>query len=196
MAALAIDIGHDDAGPATGAECRRCRRAGRGGERGDDRQATTAANQVVTANNAGGAAFQGAAVTLGAGGAVTVQGYVNAPLSFAPAVGYAPSSTDGLANTLSVPATATAALQNVCSLPPGSPIAPFGVIGDDPTNTDPAVAYVSALLSGAKTVTPGVYQPTSTQVVLSMNVWDSTGKLVVRGQFCPGSHQRQRRFLL
>ncbi len=147
-------------------------------------QASTAATQVVTANNANGTAFGGASVALGAGSSVTVQGYVNAPLSFAPAVGYTPTSTDGIANTLSVSATATASVQNVCSLPPGSPIAPFGVIGDDPTNTDPAIAYVSALLSGAKTVTPGVYQPTSAQVVLKMNLW-SGSNLVVAGSFTP-----------
>ena len=148
-------------------------------------QASTAANQVVSANNAGGSAFGGTTVTLGAGNAVTVQGYVNAPLSFAPAVGYAPQSTDGKMNTLSVSATATATVQNVCSLPPGSPIAPFRVIGDDPANKDQAVAYVSALLTSAKTVTPGVYQPTSAQVVLSMNLWTNPSKLSVAGSFIP-----------
>ena len=147
--------------------------------------ATTAANQVMTANNAVGSAFAGAGVTTGAGGAVTVTGYVNAPLAFAPAVGYAPQSRDGLANTLSVSASATAAAPNLCGLPSGSPVAPFGVIGDDPTNTDPAIAYVAALLSGAKTVTPGVYQPTSSQVVLKLNLFSNTGQLASPGSFDP-----------
>ena len=118
-------------------------------------------------------------------GSVTVRGYVNAPLSFAPAVGYAPTSTDGAANTLSVSATATAAMQNVCGLPAGMPVAPFGIIGDDPSNTDPAIAYVSALLSGKKTLMAGAYQPASGQVVLSLNVWDNTGKLASPGSFDP-----------
>ena len=132
--------------------------------------ASAAATQVVGANNAGGGAFQGVAITCNPGSAVTVQGYVNAPLSFAPAVGYAPRSIDGVPNTLSVSASATVTMQNVCSLPPGSGIAPFGVIGDDPTNPDPAVSLVSAVLSGAKTLPPGAYQPTSSQVTLKMNV--------------------------
>lgn len=148
-------------------------------------QAATAAGQVITANNAVGSAFGGAGVTTGTSGAITVTGYVNAPLAFAPAVGYAPQSRDGLANTLSVSASATAAALNLCGLPPGSPAAPFGVIGDDPTNTDPAIAYVAALLSGAKTVTPGVYQPTSAQVVLKLNVFDNTGRLASPGSFDP-----------
>lgn len=148
-------------------------------------QASAAAGQVVAANNRTAMTFQGLTAALGTGNAVTVQGYVNAPLSFAPAVGYAPQSREGLANTLSVPATATAAVQNICSLPPNSPVAPFGLIGDDPSNTDPAEAFVSALLSGTKTVTPGVYQPASSQVTLKLNVWDSTGKLVQVGNFDP-----------
>ncbi len=141
---------------------------------------------VVAANNAGtSSAFQGAVVSTGGDGSVSVAGYVNAPLSFAPAVGYAPSGADGTANAVSVRASATALVGNVCALPPGMPVAPFGVIGDDPANTDKAVAYVSALLSGAKTVTPGVYQPASQQVVLKLNLWDQSGKLVVPGSFDP-----------
>ena len=144
-----------------------------------------AAGSVVTANNAEGAAFQGVTTAVNTDGSVTVRGYVNAPLSFAPAVGYAPTSTDGAANTLSVSASATAAMQNVCGLPPGMPVAPFGVIGDDPSNPDPAIAYVSALLSGAKKLTPGAYQPASNQVTLKLNIWDNTGKLAVPGNFDP-----------
>jgi len=145
-----------------------------------------AAGSVVTANNAEGAAFQGVTTAVNTDGSVTVRGYVNAPLSFAPAVGYAPTSTDGAANTLSVPAGATAAMQNVCGLPPGMPVAPFGVIGDDPANTDPAIAYVSALLSGAKKLTPGAYQPVSNRVTLKLNVWsNSTGNLIQPGNFDP-----------
>ena len=81
--------------------------------------ASAAAAQVVSANNADGSAFQGVSTAVNPGSSVTVQGYVNAPLSFAPAVGYAPRSTDGVPNTLSVPAVATVTMQNVCSLPPG-----------------------------------------------------------------------------
>ena len=139
-----------------------------------------AATQVVTANGT----FSGTTVTTSAAGAVTVAGYVNATLAFAPAVGYAPRSNDGLANTLSVPASATAAT-NLCGAQAGSPVAPFGVIGDDPTNTDSTIAYVSALLSGAKTAAPNVYQPTSTQVTLTLNGFDNTGALAVRGSFDP-----------
>ena len=126
-----------------------------------------------------------APTAVNADSSVTVRGYVNAPLSFAPAVGYAPTSTDGQADTLSVSASATAAMQNVCGLPPGMPVAPFGIIGDDPTNTDPAIAYVSALLSGKKMLTPGAYQPVSSQVTLKLNVWDNTGKLASPGSFDP-----------
>jgi len=146
---------------------------------------SAAAGSVASANNAYGTAFQGGTTAVNGDGSVTVRGYVNAPLSFAPAVGYAPTSTDGAANTLSVPASATAAMQNVCGLPPGMPVAPFGVIGDDPSNPDPAIGYVSALLSGAKTLTPGAYQPMSSQVTLKLNVWDSTGRLAVPGSFDP-----------
>lgn len=147
--------------------------------------ASDAATQVVGANNTGGGVFQGVGITVNPGNSVTVQGYVNAPLSFAPAVSYTPRSTDGIANTLSVPATATVTMQNVCNLPPGSAVAPFGLIGDDPTNTDPAVAVVSALLSGAKTLPPGVYQPASSQVTLKMNVWTSKTTLYQAGSFVP-----------
>jgi hypothetical protein len=116
---------------------------------------------------------------------VTVQGSVNAPLSFAPAIGYTPRGSDGAINTVSVTAVATAMLPSACSLPSGLPVAPFGLIGDDPANPDPAVAYVSALLSGAKTLTPGMYQAASTQVMLKLNLWDNTGKLSVPGSFDP-----------
>lgn len=64
-------------------------------------------------------------------------------------------------------------------------MAPFGVIGDDPANTDPAIAYVAALLSGAKTITPGVHQPTSSQVTLKLNLFDNTGRLAAPGSFDP-----------
>ena len=114
-----------------------------------------------------------------------MSGYVNAPLSFAPAIGYAPKSTDGAANTVSVTARSTAALPNVCGLPIGMPVVPFGIIGDDSTNTDPAIAYITALLNGTKTLTPGAYQTTSTQKVLSMNLWDTNSNLKAPGSFDP-----------
>ena len=145
-----------------------------------------AAASVSAANSANGSAFQGVTTAVNGDGSVTVRGYVNAPLSFAPAVGYTPISTDGIASTLSVSATATAAMQNVCGLPPGMPVAPFGIIGDDPTNPDPAIALVAALLSGKKTLMPGAYQPASSQVTLYLNVWsNSTGNLSATGNFDP-----------
>jgi Flp pilus assembly protein TadG len=147
--------------------------------------AGVSANLVIAANNAVGTAFIGASVRTASGGAVTVHGSVNAPLSFAPAVGYAPTGADGSANTLTVSASATAAMSAVCALPVGMPVAPFGLIGDDPANTDPAVAYVSALLSGAKMLMPGAYQAASTQVMLRMNLWDTTGSLTAPGSFDP-----------
>ena len=147
--------------------------------------AGVSAASVIAANNASGATFTGASVTTSSGGAVTVRGSVNAPLSFAPAVGFAPTGADGAANTLTVSASATAGAGSACTIPPGMPVAPFGIIGDDPANTDPAVAYVSALLSGAKTLTPGAYQPASSQVMLRLNLWDPTGKLSVAGSFDP-----------
>ena len=145
-----------------------------------------AAASVAAANSANGSAFQGAATVVNADGSVTVRGYVNAPLSFAPTVGYAPTSTDGAANTLSASATATAALLNVCGLPAGMPIAPFGIIGDDPTNPDPAIAAVAALLSGKKTLAPGANQPLSSEVTLYLRGWsNSTGNLTATGNFDP-----------
>ena len=147
--------------------------------------AGTAAASVVAVNNKMGSVFTTASVITGASGAVSVRGSVNAPLSFAPPVGYAPVGADGSPNTLSVSAGATAAMPAVCSLPAGMPVAPFGLIGDDPANADPAVAYVSALLSGAKTLTPGAYQPASAQVMLRLNLWDNTGNLAVAGSFDP-----------
>ena len=141
----------------------------------------SAAMSVASAN---GTDFQAAATVVGPDGAVTVRGYVNAPLSFAPAVGYAPSSEDGAAGTVSVFAGATAAMQAVCSLPPGMPVAPFGLIGDDPASADPAAAYASALVSGTKPLPKG-YQPVSAQLTLKLNLWDGAGKLVGRGSFDP-----------
>ena len=147
--------------------------------------ASNSAASVVAANNSAGSAFTSSSITTAASGAVTVRGTVNAPLSFAPAVGYAPVGVDGSANTLSVSASATASLLPVCSLPAGMPVAPFGLIGDDPTNPDPAAAYIYALLNGTKTLKPGAYQPASGQLMLRLNLWDSTGTLAVRGSFDP-----------
>ena len=144
-----------------------------------------AAGLVVASNNGSGAAFMTTAVNAAASGTVSVSGTVNAPLSFAPAVGFTPQGSDGSANTVTVPAFAAATMPGVCALPPGMPVAPFGLIGDDPTNADPAVALVSALLSGTKKLTPGAYQPAASQVMLKLNLWDSTGKLAVAGSFDP-----------
>jgi len=144
-----------------------------------------AAGMVVVSNNGSGAAFTTTALNADPSGTVSVSGTVNAALSFAPAVGFTPSGSDGSANTVSVSAFAAANMQAVCALPPGMPVAPFGLIGDDPTNADPAVALVSALLSGAKKLTPGAYQPATSQVMLKINLWDNTGKLSMAGSFDP-----------
>ena len=182
VAALALDIGLMETARQRAQNV--ADSAALAGAQNSGTEAASAAS-ITTLNDANGSAFRGAATVVNADGSVTVRGYVNAPLSFAPAVGYAPTSTDGAADTLSVSATATAAMQNVCGLPKGMPVAPFGLIGDDPSNTDPAVAYVSALLSGKKTLVPGASQPVSSQVVLSLNVWDNTGKLASPGSFDP-----------
>ena len=146
---------------------------------------TLAAGLVISSNNGSGSAFTTTAINADANGTVSVAGTVNAPLSFAPAVGFTPSGSDGSANTVTVSGFAAATMPSVCALPAGMPVAPFGLIGDDPANTDPAVALVSALLSGAKKLTPGAYQPASTQVMLKINLWDQTGKLSMAGSFDP-----------
>lgn len=144
-----------------------------------------AAGSVVAANNQVGAAFTSTAVSANSSGAVSVQGTVNAPLAFAPAVGFTPRGSDGSVNTVTVSASATASMAAVCGLPPGVPVAPFGLIGDDPASTDPSVALVSALLAGTKTLTPGAYQAAGLQVTLRLNLWDPMGKLTVAGSFDP-----------
>ncbi len=144
--------------------------------------AAGSAAAIIAAN---GAEYKGLAVSTTADGTVTVSGYVNAPLAFAPAVGYAPRGRDGAANTLSVSARATARRPPICALPPGMPVAPFALVGDDPSSADPAVQAVSALLGGTKTLTPGAYQPVGTQLVLKLNVWDGSGNLAQRGSFDP-----------
>ena len=185
MAALAIDVGMMEWARQRAQNCADAAALAGGQAMSTASGASVAAGQVVGANNASGAVFGNVTVTTVPGASVMVQGYVNAPLSFAPIVGYAPRSTDGAANTLSVPARATVTMQNVCSLPPGSPVAPFGLIGDDPANPDPAVAQVSALLSGTKTLPPGVYQPAAGQVTLKLDVWTMPSKLVQAGSFIP-----------
>ena len=148
-------------------------------------EATDAASSVAAANSAAGGPLEGVGIIVSPGRSITVEGHVNAPLSFAPIVGFAPRSSEGAANTLSVPASATVTQTNVCGLPSGSAAVPFGVVGDDPASTDPAVVFVSALLSGSKVLTPGASQPVSSQVNLSLRVWDNTGNLVQAGSFVP-----------
>jgi len=148
-------------------------------------EAADAALSVAAANSASGGVLERVGITVSPGRSVTVQGHVNAPLSFAPVVGFAPRSNEGTANMLSVSASATVTQQSVCGLPVGSAAVPFGVVGDDPASTDPAVAFVSAVLSGAKVLTPGAAQPLSSQVNLSLRVWNSTGRLVQAGSFVP-----------
>ena len=168
-------------------------------------QATAAARAVIAANSTGGGAFtatsltsptvvtqdDGTTVSVGTGDSLLVQGTVDAPLAFGPAVGYQPTSSNGKANTLSVPAEAATVLGNACGLPPGLGVAPFGLIGDDPTNADPTARYVATLLStaaNAQTPSPKTYQPVTSYggqpLVLRQNVW-SGGKLVFAGNFDP-----------
>ena len=158
--------------------------------------ASSVASQMVAANNGSASAWtatnpttvtqdDGTTVTAKPGHALLVQGYVNAPLSFAPLIGYAPTSRDGAANTVSVSARAGVLVQTVCGLPSGAPVAPFGLIGDDPNSTDPAVVFLNKVLSGGQTLLPGVYQPVSSRVTLKINVWDSAGTLKMAGSFDP-----------
>ncbi len=149
-------------------------------------EATEAALSVAAANSASGGVLEGVGITVSPSRSITVQGHVNAPLSFASVVGFAPRSDEGTANMLSVPASATVTQQTVCGLPAGSAAVPFGVVGDDPASTDPAVAFVSALLSGTKVLTPGAAQPLSSQISLRLTVWDkNSGKMLQSGSFVP-----------
>lgn len=127
----------------------------------------------------------GTTVSVKPGHALVVQGYVNAPLSFAPLIGYAPTSQDGAANTVSVAARAGILVQTVCGLPSGAPVAPFGLIGDDPNSTDPAVMFLNKVLGGGQTLLPGAYQPVSSRVIIKMNVRDAVGNLKTVGSFDP-----------
>ena len=168
-------------------------------------RATATAAAVIAANSTGGGAFSatsmtspgsvtqddGTTVSVGAGGSLLVQGTVDAPLAFGPAVGYQPTSRTGTANTLSVPAEAAVVFGNACGLPAGMGVTPFGLIGDDPNNADPTARYVATLLSttaGAQTPQPKTYQPTTSYggqpLVLRQNVW-SNGTLVIAGNFDP-----------
>jgi Flp pilus assembly protein TadG len=169
----------------------------------DTSTATTVANQVISTNNSNGTTFtvtdityttanspsitldDGSTLNVGANNAITVTGYVNAPLSFAPIIGYSPTSNDGLAKTRSVSATATVYISNACTLPPGSPLAPFGVVADDPTSSDPSVAYMATLLSTAtnsQTPAPNTYQPRSKQITLKVSQWQN-GSMDSGGNF-------------
>ena len=167
--------------------------------------ATTAANQVITANNANGTSFtltsisyttantpsvtldDGTTQNVGANNAITVTGYVNAPLSFAPIIGYSPTSTDGLAKTCSISATATVYISNACTLPAGTPVGPFAVVADDPSSSDASVAYMASLLSTAsssQTPAANTYQPVSKQITLKVAQWQN-GSLDAGGNFVP-----------
>ncbi|HZP80093.1 MAG TPA: pilus assembly protein TadG-related protein [Chthonomonadaceae bacterium] len=169
----------------------------------DTSTATTVANQVIATNNSNGTTFtmtsitytsagspsvtldDGSTLNVGANNAITVTGYVNAPLSFAPIIGYSPTSNDGLAKTRSVSATATVYISNACTLPAGSPLAPFGVVADDPTSSDSSVAYMASLLSTAtspQTPALNTYQPVSKQVTLKVSEWKS-GSMDSGGNF-------------
>ena len=168
-------------------------------------QATAAARAIIAANTTGGGMFtatsvtspatvtrdDGTTVSVGPGDSLMVQGTVDAPLAFGPAVGYQPASRTGMANTLSVPAEAAVVLGSACGLPAGVGVAPFGLIGDDPANADPTARYMATLLStatNAQTPQPKAYQPVTSYggqpLILRQNVW-SGGKLVFAGNFDP-----------
>ncbi len=119
--------------------------------------------------------------TVNAGTALTVQGYVDAPLAFAPLVGDSPTAQDGTANTLSVTARATVLTQPICGLPAGngslgsgSSAVPLGLAYDDPL-----IAPLLSTTANAKTPMPGVLQPVSSQVTLVLNGHDTSGKSVM-----------------
>ena len=168
-------------------------------------QATAAANAIIGANNAASVTFvvkgitspasvtqdDGTTAAVGAGNALVVQGYVDAPLAFGPVVGFQPSSQTGQANTFSVSAQAAVVLQNACGLPPGVGVAPFAVVGDDPNSPDTTAQYAAALLStatNAQTPSANTYQSVTTSggqaIVLRQNVW-SNGTRVFAGNFDP-----------
>ena len=165
--------------------------------------AENAARQVATANNATGPAFtvtsvaplsgtntqvtldDGTTLNLAGGAALTVTGYIDAPMSFAPVVGYRPTSQSGRQNTRSVSASATIIVRSACSLPGGIGMAPFGVVADDSVSTDPNVAYMADLLTTAlnsQTPLPNTYQPLSRQVPLKVSRWQN-GTLDSGGNF-------------
>lgn len=154
--------------------------------------ATQDALALVAANGGDRAAFtartdqtsvtrdDGTAVGVNAGDSVTVTGYVNAPLSFAPLFGYRPVSRDGRPNTKSVSAQASALVQNLCAASSGAAIAPFGLLSDDPT-----VSKLLTTTAGSQTPQPGVYQPLSKQVTLRVTAWRTDGSVAIAGDFDP-----------
>lgn len=167
--------------------------------------ATAAAAQIIAVNNHEGGLFlltglttptqvtrdDGTALTVSVGDALEVQGETDAPVAFGQAVGFVPQSQSGAPDRLSVPAEAAVVVQNACGLPAGVGLAPFGLIGDEPSSTDPTVRYVAALLStatGTQTPSAGAYQPITRfggqPIVLRQNIW-SHGKLVAQGNFDP-----------
>ena len=192
VAALAIDIGMMDWARQRAQNSADAAALAGGQALTSTAAAVSAANSVIAANNASGAVFQGVTIAVTPNASVAVRGYVNAPLSFAPAVGYAPTAVDGTRNTVSVSASATVALQNLCGLPSGARVAPFGLIGDDPNSTDTTARYAATLLNTAAnslTPKPGVYQSVTTAygqpIILKLNEWDGSGKLIVRGNCDP-----------
>ena len=155
------------------------------------------AQNVAAANSASGGAFtitgitfataasptitldDGTTATVAPNCAATVTGYINAPIGFGALLGYKPTSKDGKANTRSVSASATVMIDNVCSVPSGTGVVPIGIVADNPTSSDPTVAYISQLLttaSNSQAPLPNTYQTSCRQVVLQTGQW-SSGKL-------------------
>jgi Flp pilus assembly protein TadG len=122
----------------------------------------------------------GSTVTVPAGYAVKVDGYVDAKMTFAPIVGFHPSSLDGTQNTKSVPAHSTCATFNGgpalvpaarstggsgsdegISSTPAMGVVPLSVIGDDEDSDSVYVATMSSYMSNAthpNTPKAGTYQ--------------------------------------
>jgi hypothetical protein len=164
---------------------------------------TIAAQSVATANNSGAPAFNiislayasgsntnitlddGTSMALAGGAAITVTGYVDAPLSFAPVIGYRPKSKTNKANTLSVLASATIIVRSACGLPGGMGMGPFGLVADDPNSNNADVAYIATLLTTAQnsqTPMPNTYQPVDKQLPLKVSRWQN-GTIQTGGNF-------------
>jgi hypothetical protein len=155
---------------------------------------TAVVNAFIAASNTGSSSLiktavsfpttvkkdDGTTVTVPEGYAIKVDGYVDAPMSFSPVVGFSPVSVDGVTkNARSIPAHATcASFGPPSTMPAGTDSIPIGIIGDDPNSSNPDIAFVSRLLTTAPnsdTPQPGVYQSADKIFTLKAGVSGGTG---------------------